>query len=313
MPFILDQPSSLIRKLDPQNASPFFNQLPGELRNRIYALAMTSHKPVIDPKLPCTSVEGLVKATDCGTKQHRVPALSIQLLRTCKRMYTEISMAPLYGQNVFRFTTCSGANKFLVALRPEYRMLIQDIEIDLRGGAVIGNGIVPSVEHEWIKFLSISPEDGAELGMPAKTRNLAWAAPNLKTLRLNIEAWKVQEPILSIALIREMLAGPRNLERVVMAGLDGSELLFGSRDRYLQRWGPVAFVGVMRFARLAGMVDWLAECVRGEKEEKVVVWEKSGRRIALEIMTIGMPYTRIQRRLPDTQSQACPTHFSPIG
>ena len=89
----------------------------------------------------------------------------------------------------------------------------------------------------------------------------------------------------SIALLKEILSGPRNLQRVVMTGIDGSELLYGSRDRYLQMWGPVAFVGVMRFARLAGMVDWMANCVEGIKEEKVVMWQKVEQTVNLEIMT----------------------------
>ena len=261
-----------------QEQSPFF-ALPGEIRNQIYSLALTSPTPIIDPSLPPTHTP-FAKAMYYRTDHHRMPDLSTQLLRTCRRMYTEISLATLYASNIFRFTTWFAAHRFLTALPREFRALIRDVEVDLRGV----NDAHPAVEREWVQYLTWSPQV-EETFWTAKIGRLPLAAPNVKTLRLNIECWRVQETMRSIALLKEILSGPRDLQRVVMTGVDGSELLFGSRDRYLQMWGPVAFVGVMRFARLAGMVDWLAGCVEGEKEHKVVVWQKQDSRVSLEIMT----------------------------
>jgi hypothetical protein len=301
MPFIHDEEdsaSSTTGEILPQTQSPFFSLLPGELRNQIYALAMTADKPIIDPSLPPTST-AFAQAMYYRTEHHRVPNLSTELLRTCKRMYNEIPITTLYGCNTFRFTTWFGAHRFLTALGKENSALIEDVEIDLRGV----NNTQPVVEREWVQYLSWTPHPNPSL-WTVKIGSLHAVTPNLKTLRLNIENWHVQETMRSIALLKEMLAGPKDLQSVIMTGVDGSELLFGSRERYLAKWGPVAFVGVMRFARLAGMVDWLAACVEGEKEDKVVVWAKIGRKVNLEIMTARMYRSVTGRRAEALDSRA---------
>ncbi|KIW07954.1 uncharacterized protein PV09_01855 [Verruconis gallopava] len=275
MPFIHD---AMDEKINPQNASLFFSRLPGELRNQIYELAMTADKPIVDPTIPPTYT-AFAKAMGYRTDHHRVPDLSTQLLRTCKRMHMEISVGPLYANNTFRFTTSFSADKFLSALPHEYRGMIQDVEVDLREV----NDAHPAVEREWIQYLSWKPQ--VDSFRATKVGSLRSGAPNVRTLRINIECWRVQEMMRSVALLKELLQGPHKLQRIVMTGVDGSELLFGSRERYLEKWGPVAFVGVMRFARLAGMTEWMANAVEGEKEDKVVMWEKKGPCVNLEIMT----------------------------
>jgi hypothetical protein len=275
MPFIHDDvPQDVLSRLQ----SPFYDLLPGEIRNQIYTLAMTSSKPIVDPSLPPTSTS-FAQAMGYRTGHHRIPDLSTQLLRTCKRMYSEIPIASMYSINTFRFTTSFSAHRFLSALPKQYRETIQDVEIDL----CEVNDVHPAIEREWVQYLSWEPQ--MQSLWAAKVGSLHLVAPNIKTLRLNIECWKVQETMRSVALLKEVLQGPKDLQRVVMTGVDGSELLFGSRDQYLQKWGPVAFVGVMRFARLAGMTDWLADCVEGAREDKIVMWEKKGHRVSLEIMT----------------------------
>jgi hypothetical protein len=274
MPFIHDE----VKEMLPQHQSLFFDRLPGELRNQIYELAMTASKPIIDPCLP-PSYTPYAQAMGYRTDHHRVPDLSTQLLRTCKRMYSEIAMSPLYSNNIFRFTTSFSAQRFLSALPERYRQTVQDVEVDLRGV----NDAYPAVEREWVQYLSWEPQMNSLWA--AKVGSLHLIAPDIKTLRFNIECWKVQETMRSVALLKEILKGPRDLQRVVITGVDGSELLFGSRAQYLEKWGPVAFVGVMRFARLAGMTDWMADCVEGAKEDKVVTWQKKGNRVSLEIMT----------------------------
>jgi hypothetical protein len=188
-------------------------------------------------------------------------------------------MSPLYSNNIFRFTTSFSVQRFLSALPERYRQTVQDVEVDLRGV----NDAYPAVEREWVQYLSWEPQMNSLWA--AKVGSLHLIAPDIKTLRFNIECWKVQETMRSVALLKEILKGPRDLQRVVITGVDGSELLFGSRAQYLEKWGPVAFVGVMRFARLAGMTDWMADCVEGAKEDKVVTWQKKDHRVSLEIMT----------------------------
>jgi hypothetical protein len=297
MPFIHDEESPSPGEISAQFQSPFFSLLPGEIRNQIYGLAMKADKPIIDPSLPPTYT-AFAQAMYYRTAHHRVPNLSTELLRTCKRMYNEIPISTLYGSNVFRFTTWFSAHRFLTALGKDNASLVEDVEIDLRGV----NDASPATEREWVQYLSWTPHPNPSM-WTAKIGSLHAVTPNLKTLRLNIENWRVQETMRSIALLKEILAGPKDLQRVVMTGVDGSELLFGSRERYLVKWGPVAFVGVMRFARLAGMVDWLAGCVEGEKEGKVVVWEKKGPKVSLEIMTSGMYRSLTGRRAEQLAKQ----------
>lgn len=282
-----------------QTESPFFTLLPGELRNQVYNLAMTSPRPIIDPSLPPTYTP-LAKAMYYRTNHHRIPDLSTQLLRTCKRVASEISLLHLYSQNTFRFTTWFSAHRFLMALPPAQRELIEDIEVDLRGV----NDASPATEREWLHYLS-TPRSAPSSIWEAKVGTLRSAAPGLRTLRLNIECWKVQETMRSIALLKEMLAGPKDLQRVVMMGLDGSELLFGCRKRYLSTWGPVAFVGVMRFARLAGMADWMGGCVKGERADMVVMWGKVGQRVSLEIMTREEFRVQTGRRASTLETRPC--------
>jgi hypothetical protein len=274
MPFFYDT----VEEMDPQIQSPFFIRLPAELRSQIYELAMTASKPIVDPTQPPTYTP-YAQAMGYRTDHHRIPDLSTQLLRTCKRMYSEIAMTSLYSNNTFRFTTSFSAQRFLSALPQQYRLLIQDVEVDLREI----NDAHPAVEREWVQYLSWEPQ--IEYLWAAKVGSLYLTVPNIKTLRFNIECWKVQETMRSVALLREILKGPRDLKRIIMTGVDGSELLFGSREKYLEKWGPVAFVGVMRFAKLAGMTDWMVDCVEGAREDKIVLWEKKDHRVSLEIMT----------------------------
>jgi hypothetical protein len=272
------EPMSISQKMNLQLTSPIFDRLPGELRNQIYELALTSSAPVIDPSIPPTFT-AYAKALNLRTSGHRVPELGTALLRTCKRIYSEVSLATLYSNNAFRFTTSFSAQRFLSALPMETRKLIREIEVDLQEV----NDAHPAVEREWVQYLVWAPQ--LDSLWAAKVGSLHLIAPNVKTLRFNIEGWKVRETMRSVALLKEVLHGPRDLERVVMTGVDGSKLLFGSKEKYLESWGPVAFVGVMRFARLAGMVSRMAECIAGEPSNKIVTWEKSGHRVSLEIMT----------------------------
>ena len=187
-----------------------------------------------------------------------------------------------------------------MALPVEQRLLVEDVEVDLRGV----NDASPAAEREWVHYLAWKQEPPTTVWQ-AKVGTLHIAAPGIKTLRLNIECWKTQETMRSIALLKEMLAGPKDLQRVVITGIDGSELLFGGRERYLQMWGPVAFVGVMRFARLAGMVDWMSGCVAGDREDMVVTWEKVEQRVSLEIMTREEYRLQTGRRASGLERRPC--------
>jgi hypothetical protein len=262
--------------MDLQSKSPIFTKLPGELRNAIYALALTSQTAITDPSNPpCKS--GLAIAT----YHHNVPSLGIPLQRTCKRIYYELCTYPLYSSNNFRFTSATSAHRFLTSLSNEQAAQIRDVEIDLTEVS----DRHPSVEREWVQYMCWETEKSTNGIWAKKIGGLRIDAPSLKTMRLNIEEWQRTETLKGVALLRDLLQDVQGLERVVVTGTDGRALLAGVKNKYLEVWGPVLFVGVMRFARLAGVVQWMSKCLSGEGEEQVVRWSRGGRTVTLEIMT----------------------------
>jgi hypothetical protein len=103
--------------------------LPGELRNQIYSVAITASETIIDPSLPPTHT-AFAQVMRYRTEQHYVPPLSTQLLRTCKRIRNEVSLIPLYSNNIFRFSTWFSAHGFLTSLPVKFRQMVLDVEID---------------------------------------------------------------------------------------------------------------------------------------------------------------------------------------
>jgi hypothetical protein len=262
--------------IDPQLTCRMFTHLPGELRNAIYTLALTTSTPITDPSNSSTKT-GFVEPT----RHHRIPAIGIALRRTCKRAYSEICTYPLYTSNTFRFTSATSAHWFLSRLSREQAEQIRDVEVDLRE---ISDSH-PSMESEWVQYMCWATEDSVKGIWRKKLGGLRIDAPRLKTLRLNIEDWQRTETFKGVALLRDLMRNVEGLERIVVTGTDGSALLVGMRERYLQRWGPVIFVGVMRFARLAGVVDWMSHCLKRGEEQHVVKWSRIDQSVTLEVMT----------------------------
>ncbi|TID17574.1 putative WD repeat-containing protein [Venturia nashicola] len=253
--------------MDPQLQSPLFSRLPGELREQIWKYALTSSGAIVDPTI----------SPYPRTHFQPVPKLGVSLLRTCKRINTETSSAFLYSQNRFRFTNAHTMHHFLSINRNNPTPIV-DVEIDMREV----NDANAYKERELIKYLSWTKEDDTlwdhEIG------GLRVDAPHLKTLRLNIEKWRFSESLRTVQLVQEFLRGPRELDRCVITGADGSELLFGAKERYIEKWGPVIFTGIMLFGKLAGMVQWMAGCVKGEKNDAIVRWSKVKKSVSLEVI-----------------------------
>jgi hypothetical protein len=258
---------SLNQAMDPQLQSPFFNRLPGELRDQIWAHALTSPEPIVDASIPPV----------LNSRSHSIPILGVPLLRTCKRIYAEASLAPLYSQNRFRFTNPCTIHHFL-SRHQDNPAPILDVEIDMREVS----DAYSSTERELIQYLSWAKDDSSVWAQ--KLGGLCVDAPHLKTLRLNIERWRFSESLRTIQLVQELLRAPEELERVIITGADGSELLFGAKDKYIEHWGPVIFTGIMLFGKLAGMVQWMAACLKGERDQTIVRWSKEKTAVSLEVI-----------------------------
>jgi hypothetical protein len=262
--------------MDTQSASPLLARLPGELRNQIYKLVLTADYPITDPSIRPGNDDIIIPSMN-----HFMPVLGVPLVRTCRFIYNEISLSPLFRENIFRFTSRTRAHEFLTALPKEYACLIREVEVDLRNVS----DRHPPVAQQWIQYISggrASQDTSSKELQPSKLKD---EAPGLKTLRVNIEGWSRSESLKSVVLLQDLFKGAQDVERVIVTGADGSAMLGGAKARYLQQWGPVIFIGVMRFARLAGVMAWMADRVKGDAEEKVVRWTQEGRAVSLEVMT----------------------------
>ncbi|KAF2807433.1 uncharacterized protein BDZ99DRAFT_363361, partial [Mytilinidion resinicola] len=199
--------------MDPQRESPFL-RLPGELRNQIYNAALATRSPIIDPGAP--------------SHHTSTPPLCLPLIRTCRAVYAEASLGPLFALNRFHFTAVTHAHLFLSNLTPAHRAFIQDIEVDVRS--------VHAQPGEWATYLDSSLSGIGKLG------SLRTDAPGLKVLRLNFSAW----PTIGLSraelgqLLRQMVTGVAGsgLERLVVMGASRGETM-ARRDP----WSPVHYVG----------------------------------------------------------------------
>jgi hypothetical protein len=249
-------------------------RLPGELRNQIYTLSLTSPYKISDPSIQPNHTS--------NNNKHRVlPVLGTPIIRSCKRIYYEISLSSLYTQNAFRFTSATIAHKFFSALSKQTAALIKEVEIDLRN--VSDN--YPSVESEWTHYLTYASNPFVTGKCANKIVGLGVDAPNIRVLHLNVEAWYRNDSPQSLELLRNLLQNVCGLDRVVVTGSDGSALLAREKETHLRLCGPVIFTGVMAYSRLDRVLECLAKCVEGQPERKIVRWSEQKRVITLEIMT----------------------------
>ncbi|KAF1947263.1 hypothetical protein EJ02DRAFT_300936, partial [Clathrospora elynae] len=190
-------------------------QLPTEIKHIIYGLCFVINVPIIDPS---------VSSNSGREKRENVSTLGVTLLQTCRRMYHEADLRPLFAQNTFRFTTVDTMQNFLHSLHISYRICIQDMEVDVREVHSDHPGIAREWLPTWIQTLGSLRAD----------------AVGLRCLRLNFTSWP------SIAmfrtelwnLLRKMLSNLEGLERIVVVGASK-----GKGMGQKAPWSPVHFVG----------------------------------------------------------------------
>ena len=129
-------------------------RLPAELRSHIYKLTLTSNAPIIDPTIgPLSS----------RSKHKSIPPLGVDFARSCRRIYNEVDIRPLYTSNEFVFTEPSICSNFLIALSSENRALISSVTLDLRENmneeaAKRASGPWDRIQ-DWAHFLACSNSD----------------------------------------------------------------------------------------------------------------------------------------------------------
>lgn len=247
----------------PENLQPQSSllQLPAEIKHIIYGLCFTTGAPIINPKIE-------YRKGQCGIMPCATSAAS--LLRTCRRTYHEADRRPLFARNTFRFSTLETMRGFLLALPVEYRVWIQDLEMDMRnldsGRAHITQG--------WLQYLAAAKNQ--------TINSLRTDAAGLKCVRINLEAWPVI-PMFRIELwdvLRSMLSELKDLERIVVTG--------ASRGRGMCQklpCSPIHFVG----GDDVGTNDLLfrmSKCVLGEQnDDKIVKWTREDGKMKLEVFS----------------------------
>jgi len=253
-----------------QAASTLF-RLPGELRHEIYKHSLTSPSPIIDPCVP-SRIGPTIRS-----HRHYTPPLAVALLRTCRRILHEAPAELLYTENHFRFTTSTHAHRFFRSLAPKQAALIHNVELDL-----FFQQIDTTVRREWSRYLAWAPDCGV---WARKVGSLRIDAPRLKTLHLDIGKdvpWLFFEGLLN---------GPEGLDRIVVSG--------GRSSGAMAAWElsqPINFPG-KPYAE-PHVISIMAQCVAGEKDQKVVAWEKTDKRITLQVIKVGaLPKTERESSL----------------
>lgn len=249
-----------------QHQSPFF-RLPGELRNKIYTLVLTSNKIIIDPHIPNPKTP-IPKSTN-----HSLPPLGTALLRTCKQAHAEVPTTQLLSNNRFRFTTLTDAHDFIRSLGPTRAFYLHDIELDL-----FSSQYKTTARREWSHYLAWLSENGI---WARNLTNLQRLAPNLRILRLDIGRdviWSFLEGI---------LRGPRGLDRIVVSGSGEPSCCAAWEASENWAWDfcrPMNFLGKPRSE--PHVVDLMLGCVEGEDREKVICWERDrdGRRVTIDVL-----------------------------
>ncbi|KAK8155825.1 hypothetical protein IWX90DRAFT_391574 [Phyllosticta citrichinensis] len=245
-----------------------FLSLPGEIRNRIYHLALTTSAPVTDALFPNNTVSFPKSA------HHSIPPLGAGLLRTCRHIHDECPVHILYQNNVFRFTSAQHCHAFLTSLPPFLRAAVRTLELDIR---------------DWPSYCAY-PAGTAW----AKTMGcLAEDAPALNTVVLNFEAW----PRVRVTrrhlwdILRRLLCNIERLDRVVLTGSYAS----GTAMERRKPWDAVFYTGTDDVPtddivdRMWGMVAGYETHREGPLGEgKLIRWERDQQegKIALEVVAL---------------------------
>ena len=112
--------------MHPQTQCPLFH-LPSEIRSDIFHHCLISTKgPILDPTTLASDPAIRVPA------DRHIPPLGLSLLRTCRKIYSEVDIRPLYTHNDFSFTEADTCADFLDSLPSHQRNPITAVTFDLR-------------------------------------------------------------------------------------------------------------------------------------------------------------------------------------
>ena len=186
-----------------------FPDLPGELRNNIYRLALVSDPPYIDlcPKTCLEGSNGPPRAHHMKRFRKEV-CLNIRLLRTNKQISKEAASI-IYGENEWRFTSCKAfyvLDAFLAQIGPENVARIRRLAVHvpwqgrMAEFALSCKDSLPesqkrmSVMQTTIERMGLTPKhwwkDFCNVACVARTKHMLEEAGKLERLRLLLpDSW----------------------------------------------------------------------------------------------------------------------------
>ena len=133
-----------------QHQSPLLRILPTELLDLIIEFSLTSSDPITDPHFP-PSLSRRVFA--CKPDHASLPSLGVPILRTCRRIHSQVSFKCLYANNTFRFTSPCMLASFFTILPESKRNQIKHVSLDLRPDFP---NLCPGHKlADWIDYLSL--------------------------------------------------------------------------------------------------------------------------------------------------------------
>lgn len=257
-------------------------QLPQEIKDLVFTLCFAADGAVVEPAAS-TLPHGLdgpskdhprrMGVTSEPSKDHP-RRMRVNLLHTCRRLYHETDRRPLFTQNTFRFSTANCMSTYLRSLSPIHRACIRAVEISAQSLHASRRELA----REWTQYLSWSNNP------PNKSLGSLHAdAPGLKCVRLDFEAWP-RIPMKRVELwnqLRDMLAGIKDLERVVVVGASK-----GAGMAKRAPFSPVHYVGGDDVGA-DDLVPRMWSAVGAADDAKIVRWTRVGGRLELEVVSVA--------------------------
>ena len=131
-------------------------RLPAEIRAAIYLYSLISlNDPIMDPTIGKSAVR---------SKHKSIPPFGTNLLSTCRKLYDEVDIRPLYTSNEFIFTSAWICSDFLTLLSEKHKCYLTQVTFDFRSISSSNSHHQPgriNTEslHDWSHYLKCAPAE----------------------------------------------------------------------------------------------------------------------------------------------------------
>ena len=250
-----------------QTQSPLF-KLPGELRNRIYELALTPEAPIVNPTWDTT----------IHPQHQQIPSMGMALLRACRATYLETNDSVSLKKGEFIFTRVAHIQSFFSRLSLAQASHVRHITIDLReaasGDTTLQSDQSTIVANEWIHYFCCTRGAHMMGAWCADLGTLKSDVPHLRSLCLDLTKWQPNHAGSRIGgwrYLQTLLRKIRDLDSLTLKGkcLDSSFWSSQPVPWSLELWFSPAFD-----KDETALIDLVGQTVRlaGETETRLIEW-----------------------------------------